>query len=101
MEVQLKMKSDEIPNLENRTTFEKILFAFKVTLSISVIITGILELTNTLKLVNNLSQFLLGCMFFVMFLEHRKYNMLQSCLSLLTTIFIISIFVIDYYNILI
>ncbi|MDU5723817.1 hypothetical protein [Clostridium butyricum] len=95
------MKYTELPKLEDRTMYEKMLFVFRIILSIAVIITAIVEITNLLNWVKNVSQLLLGGMFFVMFLEYRKYNTLQACLSLVISIFIISIFVIDYYNILI
>lgn len=94
------MKYTEIPKLKDRTMFEKILFALQIILSISVIITASLELTNTWSLAKDISQPLLGSMFFVVFLEYRKYNKLQSYFSLAVSIFIVFIFVVDYCNIL-
>lgn len=91
------MKNTELPKLKDRTTFEKILFGFRIILSISVITTATLQLANILNWKNNVSQILIGFMFFVMFLEYRKHNTLLAYLNLGTSIFSISVFMICYY----
>ncbi|MBZ0312423.1 hypothetical protein K7185_08050 [Clostridium butyricum] len=91
------MKYTELPKVKYRAMFEKILFVLRIILSISVITTASLELTNILNSTNNISQPLLGCMFFVMFLEYRNYNKLQSCLSLATSIFLFFVWIIVTY----
>lgn len=94
------MKHTKLPNLSDRTIFEKMLFVLQIIICVLVIIAAILELTNVWNSANEVSQPLLGCMFFVLFLEYRKYNTIQAYFSLVISIIIISIFILEFCNIL-
>lgn len=87
------MKFNNLPKLNERTKFEKILFIVQIVLSILVIITALFEIINIFTFAKGVSQILLACMFFVMFLEYRNYNTFQSYLSLAVSAVIICVLI--------
>lgn len=82
------MDSTKLPKLEDRTIFEKIVFVLEIILSIAVIILSILDLADVLTITNVITNFLLGSIFFLKFIECKKYNRVQAYLSLVTSLFI-------------
>lgn len=86
------MASTKHSKVEYKTTFEKILFVLQIILSIAVIILSSLELSDILTLVDGITEILMAGIFFIIFIQYRKYNKLKSYLSLAISLFLFLIF---------